>query len=49
MENINVRILTMDYIFNHKFMILNAVENSKDFNSLELDKYKEKYGVYIHY
>lgn len=30
-------------------MILNAVENPKDFNSLELDKYKEKYGVYIHY
>lgn len=30
-------------------MILNAVENPKDFNSFELDKYKEKYGVYIHY
>lgn len=49
MGNINVRIPTMDYIFNHQFMILNAVENPKDFNSLELDKYKEKYGVYIHY
>lgn len=49
MENINVRIPTMDYIFNHQFMILNAVENPKDFNFLELDKYKEKYGVYIHY
>ena len=40
MENINVRIPTMDYIFNHQFMSLKAVENSKDFNSLELDKYK---------
>lgn len=30
-------------------MSLKAVENSKDFNSLELDEYKEKYGVYIHY
>lgn len=49
MGNINVKIPTMDYIFNHQFMILNAVENPKDFNSLELDKYKEKYGVYIHY
>lgn len=49
MENINVRIPTMDYIFKHQFMSLKAVENSKDFNSLELDKYKEKYGVYIHY
>ena len=49
MGNINVRIPTMDYIFKHKFMSLKAVENSKDFNSLELDKYKEKYGVYIHY
>ena len=49
MGNINVRIPTMDYIFKHKFMSLKAVENSKDFNSLELDEYKEKYGVYIHY
>ena len=49
MENINVRIPTMDYIFNHQFMSLKAVENSKDFNSLELDEYKEKNGVYIHY
>ena len=30
-------------------MSLKAVENSKDFNSLELDEYKEKNGVYIHY
>ena len=49
MGNINVRIPTMDYIFKHKFMSLKAVENSKDFNSLELDEYKEKNGVYIHY
>ena len=49
MENINVRIPTKDYIFKHKFMSLKAVENSKDFNSLELDEYKEKNGVYIHY
>lgn len=49
MGNINVKIPTMDYIFKHKFMSLKAVENSKDFNSLELDEYKEKNGVYIHY
>ena len=49
MENINVKIPTKDYIFKHKFMSLKAVENSKDFNSLELDEYKEKNGVYIHY
>ena len=49
MGNINVKTPTMDYIFNHKFMSLKAVENSKDFNSLELDEYKEKNGVYIHY
>ena len=49
MENINVKIPTMDYLFNHEFMSLKAVENPKDFNSLELDEYKEKYGVYIHY
>ena len=49
MGNINVKIPTMDYLFNHKFMSLKAVENPKDFNSLELDEYKEKYGVYIHY
>ena len=49
MGNINVKIPTMDYLFNHEFMSLKAVENSKDFNSLELDEYKEKYGVYIHY
>ena len=49
MGNINVRIPTMDYIFKHKFMSLKAVENSKNFNSLELDEYKEKNGVYIHY
>ena len=30
-------------------MSLKAVENSKNFNSLELDEYKEKNGVYIHY
>ena len=49
MGNINVKIPTMDYIFKHKCMSLKAVENSKDFNSLELDEYKEKNGVYIHY
>ena len=48
-KNINVRIPTMKDIFKHKCMSLKAVENTKDFNSLELDKYKEKYGVYIHY